>query len=96
MSGFAESVAEELTGKVQLGREAGFVLRAVGSRVVEMTTKIMENAVAAERSGELTGERALRAWGKISALWGLQEQLEDEMTVGEAAARDLNTQQPPA
>ncbi len=85
----AKQNVEQLNEQVATGRQASLALLYVRHKIEGMTTEIMQNAVAAQRAGELTGERALVAWGKVSAVWGILDQLEDEAAVGEAAARTL-------
>lgn len=80
---------EQLHEQVNTGRQAALALLYTRHKIEKMTTEIMENAVAAQRSGELTGERAQVAWGKVSAIWGILEDLETEIAVGEGAARQL-------
>lgn len=81
--------ADQIAETVNLGRAAQIALNVTRGVIEEMTTEIMENAVAAQRAGELDGVRAQVAWGKISAIWGLQETLENRVTLGEAAALTL-------
>lgn len=80
---------EALNEQVATGRQASLALLYCRHKIEGMTTEIMQNAVAAQRSGELNGERAQVAWGKVSAIWGILDQLEDEVNVGEGAARQL-------
>lgn len=80
---------EKLNEQVATGRQAALALLYVRHKIEGMTTEIMQNAVMAQRSGELNGERAQVAWGKVSAIWGILDQLEDEAAVGEAAAKQL-------
>jgi len=78
---------EALNDQVATGRQAALALVYCRHKIEGMTTDIMQNAVAAQRAGELNGERAQVAWGKVSAIWGILDQLEDEVAVGEGAAR---------
>jgi hypothetical protein len=80
---------DQLAETINLGREAALALRCTRAIIEEMTTQIMENAVGAHRSGELDPTRALVAWGKIDAIWGLQETLEQRVLNGEAASRQM-------
>lgn len=82
---------EALVETANLGRQAAVVLQCARSIIEDMTTQIMENAVMAHRSGELDQVRALVAWGKIDAIWGLQDTLEARVLSGEAAATTLST-----
>jgi hypothetical protein len=85
----AKQNTEQLQEQVATGRQASMALLYCRHKIESMTTEIMQNAVAAQRSGELNGERAQVAWGKVSAIWGILDQLEDEVAVGEGAARTL-------
>lgn len=80
---------EQLNEQVITGRQASLALLYCRHKIEAMTTEIMQNAVAAQRAGELNGERAQVAWGKVSAIWGILDQLEDEVAVGEGAAKEL-------
>lgn len=71
---------------INQGRTANLVLGAVTDIITEMTTQIMENAVSAHRAGDLDQSRALVAWGKVDAIWGLRETLESQVIMGEAAS----------
>lgn len=85
---------DTLAETINLGREAALALQCTRGIIEEMTTQIMENAVGAHRSGELDPTRALVAWGKIDAIWGLQETLEQRVLNGEAASRTIAEIQP--
>lgn len=81
---------EALNEQVATGRQASLALLYVRHKIEQMTTEVLQNAVSAQRAGELTGDRAQVAWGKVSAIWGILDQLEDEVAVGEGASRTLN------
>jgi hypothetical protein len=78
---------DSVAARINLGREAALALQCTRGIIEEMTTQIMENAVGAHRASELDGTRALVAWAKIDAIWGLQETLEERVLQGEAASR---------
>lgn len=85
--------ADALHERMNEGRASSFVHTYVKDIVTEMTDQIMSNAVSAHRAGELSGERALVAWGKVDAIWGLLDTLENRIQLGEAAATELQTGQ---
>lgn len=80
------SAADKAADAITAGRKAALALTAVSDKILDMTDTIMGNAVSAHRGGELSPERAVVAWGKIDALWGLKEWLEDEVRAGDAAS----------
>ena len=80
---------EELIQYTKQGREASLVLQLSSSLIEEQFDALVNNALAAYRGGVLTAERALVFVGKLDALIGFREELEQRVQIGEASAEAL-------